>query len=255
MNGETALVPFEGARLITAEIDGVPHVATRPIAEHLGLDWSSQRHRIMRNAALRTCVVRMTTQVPGDDQSRRVMMLPIGMLSGWLFGVQVTSVRPELRDRLLAYQRESFAALDAYWRQGIAVNPRRRVIADLDDRVQDHALTMGERFAKERARWESRETRSLAGVLWLTEKRLKALETGQKPIKTAEMMHYLIGLGMDVRYIYFGDRSLTSAEREVLEIMRTAGPEVRRDMISHAETMPVLHSATGLLASTSILND
>ena len=37
------------------------------------------------------------------------------MLNGWLFGVDVNRVRPELRERLMQYQRECFQVLNAHF--------------------------------------------------------------------------------------------------------------------------------------------
>ena len=108
-------------------------------------------------------------------------------------------------------------------------------IVDVDDRVDDHALTMGERFAKERARWEDREGRSLVGVIRFSEARLKGLETGNNALKKADVMHWLIGLGMDVRYIYFGDRMMTSGERKLLQATRSASPSGRQAIFAQAE--------------------
>lgn len=110
---QSSLVPvqFNGATLVTTLIDGVPYVALRPICESIGVDWKAQYNRIKRHPVLSTCVVVMTTQMPGDDQAREVFMLPLDKLNGWLFGVSVSRVKPELRDRLTVYQTECFGAL------------------------------------------------------------------------------------------------------------------------------------------------
>ncbi|MCF8156333.1 MAG: phage antirepressor N-terminal domain-containing protein [Rhodoferax sp.] len=109
----TALTPvtFHGASLFTTIINSVPFVVLRQIVEALGLDWKAQYSRIKRHPVLSTCVVVTTTQIPGDDQSREVVMLPLDKLNGWLFGVQVGRVKPELRARLTQYQAECFDVL------------------------------------------------------------------------------------------------------------------------------------------------
>ncbi len=110
---QTSLVPvqFNGATLVTTLIDGVPYVALRPICESIGVDWKAQYSRIKRHPVLSTCVVVTTTQMPGDDQAREVFMLPLDKLNGWLFGVSVSRVKPELRGRLTVYQAECFDTL------------------------------------------------------------------------------------------------------------------------------------------------
>lgn len=123
---ETALVPFHGQQLLTIKDGDTIRVAMKPICEAIGLDWSAQFRRIERHAVLGTCVAIMATQLPGEVQSREVITLPLDYLNGWLFGIDVSRVKPELRERLVEYQRECFAALAAYWQQGVATNPRAR---------------------------------------------------------------------------------------------------------------------------------
>src|SRR5699024_9407718 len=93
-------IDFHGQSLSTADIDGTPHVAMRPIVEVIGLRWQSQYNRIKRHPVLSTCVSVMNTQLPGDNQRRRAVFLPLSMLNGWLFGVDANRVRPAIRDTL-----------------------------------------------------------------------------------------------------------------------------------------------------------
>ena len=124
---ETALVPFHGHQLPTIKDGETIRVAMRPICEAIGLDWKAQYNRINRHPVLSTCVVMSTTQLPGETQSREVVTLPLDYLNGWLFGVDTSRVKPEIKDHLIEYQRECFAVLAAYWHQGVATNPRARV--------------------------------------------------------------------------------------------------------------------------------
>lgn len=112
MATQSALVPveFHGATLSASIIDGAPCVAIRPIVEALGLDWASQFTRIKRHPVLSATVV-VTTTVAEDGKNREMMFLPLSMLNGWLFGVSVNRVKPELRDKLIQYQRECFEVL------------------------------------------------------------------------------------------------------------------------------------------------
>ncbi len=114
---QSALTPveFHGASLFVITINNVPHVALRPIAQELGLDWAAQFSRIKRHPVLSTCVAVTTTQMPGDDQAREVFMLPLDKLNGWLFGVSVNRCKPELRPRLIQYQAECFDVLAAHF--------------------------------------------------------------------------------------------------------------------------------------------
>jgi len=118
-----AAVEFHGATLVTTLVDGVPHVALRPVCEAIGLDWDAQRKRVMRDPVLSSTTVMMTA-VAEDGKKREMTSLPLKHLNGWLFGVDSGRVSPEIRDRLIEYQRECYDVLADYWQKGAATNPR-----------------------------------------------------------------------------------------------------------------------------------
>ena len=116
-------IEFHGDRL-TAVLapgpDGQPtiYVPVRPLADYLGLTWPAQTERIRRDAVLSAVVmfVRVTrTHIPSSRARRTqdMLALPVEFLHGWLFGVDVSRVKPELRERLTLYRREAFGVL---WR-------------------------------------------------------------------------------------------------------------------------------------------
>lgn len=122
-NTQIATVDFHGHALIVITGPSGEHlVAMKPICEAIGLGWQSQYNRIKRHPVMSQGVFIMDTPSAGGDQ--QTTCLPLDMLNGWLFGVDASRVRPEIRDTLIQYQRECFAALSAYWQKGEAVNPR-----------------------------------------------------------------------------------------------------------------------------------
>ena len=110
MDAQISTVQFHEQSITVIEHQGQPYVGIRSIVENIGLDWKSQYSRIKRHAVLSSTVVMMTT-VAQDGKRRQIFALPLSMLNGWLFGVEVNRVRPELRDRLLRYQFECFDVL------------------------------------------------------------------------------------------------------------------------------------------------
>lgn len=117
-------VDFHGTAIPTFSVEDVIRVAMRPICEAIGLGWQSQFNRIKRHPVLKTCVVMMNTQLPGEHQRRKLLTLPLNKLNGWLFGIDTSRVKPEIRERLVEYQAECFDVLADYWQKGEAVNPR-----------------------------------------------------------------------------------------------------------------------------------
>lgn len=103
-------VEFHGQSILAILHDGKPYVAMQPICENVGLQWGSQYNRIQRNPVLKSTIF-ITKMVAEDGKQREMICLPLTMLNGWLFGVDVNRVKPELRPKLMVYQRECFDVL------------------------------------------------------------------------------------------------------------------------------------------------
>ena len=56
------------------------------------------------------------TVTPGGRQE--MFCLPLDYLSGWLFGMNADRVNPEIRDRLIQYQRECYKVLAEAFSEG-----------------------------------------------------------------------------------------------------------------------------------------
>jgi hypothetical protein len=143
-------VQFHGATLFAVTIDLVHYVALKPICEALGLNWVGQLQRTKRDAVLRKgmCVTHMveaegpvfTATVDGlnpvsmattdglkpvsmatvakDGKLREMVCLRLDKLDGWLFGVNSSRVKPELREKLNQYREECCAVLNSHFRGG-----------------------------------------------------------------------------------------------------------------------------------------
>lgn len=103
-------VEFHGQSIIAILHDGKPYVAMQPICENIGLKWGSQYNRIQRSQVLKSTIF-MTNMVAEDGKQREMLCLPLSMLNGWLFGVDVNRVKEEIKPKLIAYQTECFDVL------------------------------------------------------------------------------------------------------------------------------------------------
>lgn len=128
--GAVRVVEFRGARIETVEVGGQPHAALKPIVEGMGLDWEGQRQRVRRDPVLNegACM----TKAPSKGGAQEMYVLPLKMLNGFLFGIDASRVRPEVRDAVIAYQRECYDALAAYWVDGVAARGDHGVL-ELDE--------------------------------------------------------------------------------------------------------------------------
>lgn len=122
MENQIQTVNFHNQTLITLQKDGVPYVAMKPICENIGLDWKSQFARINRDEVLSEGA--FIIQAPTKGGIQKLLCLPIHYLNGWLFGVDVSRVKAEIKQKLITYKKECYQALFDYWNNGVAVNPR-----------------------------------------------------------------------------------------------------------------------------------
>ena len=116
-------VPFhQDTVLVVQDTLGEQYVAMRPTIEALGLDWRAQLKRIQRDETLSEGLITLPVPSAGGDQDTNV--LPVELFHGWLFTIDASRVKPELREKLLAYKRECYDVLHSYFTEGAAWNPR-----------------------------------------------------------------------------------------------------------------------------------
>ncbi len=127
----TSYVPFNGHQIITAMAAGVAYVAMKPIVENLGMSWSTQQTKLMKQISKFNCV--HMNMVAADGKLRKLLCLPLKKLNGWLFSINPEKVRADIRDKLIQYQEECFTVLHDYWTKGKAENARKKT--SVDDRT------------------------------------------------------------------------------------------------------------------------
>lgn len=114
-------VPFHGADLYVVEHDGKPFTPMKPIVEGMGIDWKSQHAKLAANDG-RWGMVEIAIPTAGGIQL--MACIALRKLFGWLAGIHVGKIKPEIRPTVLTYQNECDDVLWQYWNDGIAINPR-----------------------------------------------------------------------------------------------------------------------------------
>ncbi|OYD80930.1 RhuM family protein [Azospirillum brasilense] len=131
-HAQLVVVDFHDQKVPVVEHEGRPYVPIKPICANIGLDWNGQYQRIQRDSVLSEgmCVI----PIPSPGGSQDTACLPLEYLNGWLFGVDDSRVKPELRGRLLTYKRECYSALHSYFARGFAIDEKR---IDSDEAARD----------------------------------------------------------------------------------------------------------------------
>lgn len=89
--------------------DGDIYVPIRPICDNLGVALAGQRERINRDPVLAEMATSVSVTL--TQQAREMICLPLKFIPGWLFGINANRVKPELRERIIRYQRECYDVL------------------------------------------------------------------------------------------------------------------------------------------------
>lgn len=107
------VIKFHGQDLYvgTAE-DGTRMVALRPVCENIGIAEFSQRRKIQEDPRFSW---HHMMSAGADGKAYKMFCLPVSQLNGWLYGINANKVAPEVRDRLLAYQKECQEVLFRYF--------------------------------------------------------------------------------------------------------------------------------------------
>lgn len=110
-------VPFHGATLYVVDHNGEPYTPLKPIVEGVGLAWQTQHRKIEANAARWGITMKV---IPSRGGKQEAACIPLRKLAGWLMTLHPSRVKPELRDKITAYQNECDDALWKYWSEGAA---------------------------------------------------------------------------------------------------------------------------------------
>ena len=89
--------------LATRVEDGTIYLPVRALCDSLGLDRAAQVRRIKRDEAMQDDLQELAVATEGGVQT--LQFLRLETVPYWLSGVSVSRVKPELRDKLLAYKR------------------------------------------------------------------------------------------------------------------------------------------------------
>lgn len=108
------------AVLVQMKDDEKIYVPLRPICDFLGVSWTGQRRRINRDAVLSEEIrsVNVTFTEPTRTRQISMLCLPLDYVSGFLFSINPDRTKPEVKEKLIRYQRECYAVLAEAFREG-----------------------------------------------------------------------------------------------------------------------------------------
>lgn len=119
---EVVRLDLSAGSIHTTLVDGQPHIVLKPAVEDLGLSYAAQYRKLQTRSW--ASVAQTAMQMPGDDQTRTHTTVPIRTFLMLLANVNENRVAEAVRPTLVAFQNETADAIEAYWTEGGAINPR-----------------------------------------------------------------------------------------------------------------------------------
>ena len=140
---EQRQIAFYDDQIIVIQVeDGTVYVPIRPICTLLGIRWGSQYERIQRDLILSELSRGvLVTRTPDKGGSQEMLCLPLDMMHGWLFSIQASRVKAEVRPKLLQYQRDCYRVLaDAFLHNQVTHRPNSAIdeLLNSDDPLFDN---------------------------------------------------------------------------------------------------------------------
>jgi hypothetical protein len=118
---EVVKLDLTAGSIHTVLVDGQPHIVLKPAVEDLGLAYSPQLRKLKTRS---WGVVTETVTTGADGKSYVMTVTTVRSFLMLLANVNENRVAEELRPTLVAFQNETADAIEAYWTQGGAINPR-----------------------------------------------------------------------------------------------------------------------------------
>ncbi|MGB0877561.1 MAG: phage antirepressor N-terminal domain-containing protein [Mycobacterium sp.] len=115
-------VPGTDRQIMATLIDGKSMVSLRHACDAMGINYSGQYERLNRTS---WATVRVIGTVAADGKSREMAMVDRRTFTMWLATIETRRIKSaEARPIIEAFQSEAADALDAYFHEGGAINPR-----------------------------------------------------------------------------------------------------------------------------------
>lgn len=123
MDKQLVTIPVPGTNnpIMAVQKDGTEWAAARHICNALGIDWSGQAAKLKNK---NWATVENISTVGADGKNRDMAMVDRRTLTMWLATIDTNRVSEAARPTLEAYQLEAANALDSYFHNGGAINPR-----------------------------------------------------------------------------------------------------------------------------------
>ena len=101
---------------VTDSQTGIVYIPCKPICEAIGILWHGQLEKIKQDEVL-SSVIQECCITASDGKDYKTTCIPLDYINGWLFKLNPSKVAPEVKDRVIMYQRECYAVLAKHFQK------------------------------------------------------------------------------------------------------------------------------------------
>ncbi|UPZ27731.1 phage antirepressor N-terminal domain-containing protein [Streptomyces sp. LRE541] len=120
-SNEVVKLDLSAGSVQTVMVDGQPQIVLKPAVEELGLDYSTQLAKLRKRS---WAVMGQSPTTGADGKTYDMTVVPVRTFLMLLATVNENRIAYLHRKTLIAFQNETADAIEAYWTQGGAINPR-----------------------------------------------------------------------------------------------------------------------------------
>ncbi len=160
---ELVHIPFHGDEILAIDVDGQPHIVLKPALESIGVDYWTQVEKL-RTRSWATTSQRLV--VAADGKPRDMVTVDVRSFLMLLATIDERRVSADVKPKLVAYQAEVADAVEAYWTQGGAINPRatRKQLDEIAESAERRIRMLGAAKGLVDDRWLEAMTREQLAI-------------------------------------------------------------------------------------------
>ncbi len=136
---EQKSIEFYGETLIALrDTQGTIWLPIRRLCEAIGVNLQGQLDRVERDPVLREETQSVSVTLT-DGRVFEMSCLPLKYVRAWLFGINASRVRPQVRDKLIQYQREVIEIIDRHFSRPVPTGMDERIMEAMRDNALQQA--------------------------------------------------------------------------------------------------------------------
>ena len=129
------VIKIAGYRAVD-KVENEYYVSVRKVCENLGMDFKTQKSKLKSDETFEARLIK----APTTGGVQEVFCIPLDKLNGWLFTINPNKVKPEAKEKLIAYKKECFNVLYNHFINKAKTQTQKTLFNEVDDKVIEELI-------------------------------------------------------------------------------------------------------------------